>query len=71
METQMEWHETDGALDQFGDQYLTTGYCDQLIMGTQVHAKSLYEFSAAIEQVTHHTFPAQCKVHIHREPGKA
>jgi hypothetical protein len=57
--------------DQFGDQKLAAGCCNQPRTRTQDNGESLQEFDSAIEQLTRCAFPALHEDHVHRGPGKA
>jgi hypothetical protein len=57
--------------DRFADQHLAVESRSQVKTRTQDSGESLQEFSTAIEQLTHHAFPALHKDHVCRGTGKA
>jgi hypothetical protein len=57
--------------DWFGDQHLVASYRNPLRTRTQLIGEPLWEFATAIEQLTHHAFPALHEDHIYRGAGKA
>jgi hypothetical protein len=64
------YKETNGAPEErFGDQHLAPWYRNPLKTWIRDDGEPLQEFAATIKQLTHCTFPALHKNHIHRGLG--
>jgi hypothetical protein len=65
------YEETLEALeDHFEDHHQAAGYRSQLKTRTQGVGDSLQEFTTAVEQLAHHSYPALLEDHVRRKAGR-